>query len=391
MNAEEKNKDEIWIISDGMPINLDLSTICKEPISGPNTEYGISELARYLLNPNPITLEERIVGCKVQYRKPSSGGIKRLLGIRRKGENKVPESNQSFTEEIISTSRIGTPDFQDEGLNRHFMKINKLLMPYDPVQKKLSGLNRENIEDIKALCEDMGKNRYQLNVQGSINDKINFVANSLSKKTKVIANKAYLLNGLFELRGFNCASFNAQARYRLIKVTQGTQLRYCVLSANYQFEYWVNDTVLINYMHLLEQCIQSDPKLREALALCAKGKAKPLKLFFAKQLGHDYSEKHLPMVYREVFNAHKISQDQKDTIADTLNKYQSIVSFNYVPLSGAGRYKLCTNISVMHDFRALEPIKSRLPQVYSAIDKKALVSDAGKLYLLDSLRGYQNV
>jgi hypothetical protein len=163
------------------------------------------------------------------------------------------------------------------------------------------------------------------------------------------------------------------------------------LNANYQFEYWVNDTLLVNYMHLLEQCIQSDPKLREALALCVKGKAKPLKLFFAKQLGQDYSEKQLPMVYREVFNAHKINQNQKDTIAGTLNKYQSIVSFNFVPLSGAGKDKLCTNISVMHDFRALEPIKSRVPQVYSAIDKKALVSDAGKLYLLDSLRGYQNV
>jgi hypothetical protein len=45
----------------------------------------------------------------------------------------------------------------------------------------------------------------------------------------------------------------------------------------------------------------------------------------------------------------------------------------------------------MHDFRALETIKSHLPNVYSEINKKALVSDAGKLYLLNSIRGYQNV
>lgn len=391
MHVDEKNKNEIWIISDGKPVNLDLSNICKEPISGPNTEYCISELARYLLNPNPITLEEKVVGCRVQYRKPSSGIIKRLIKkIVREGK-KTPDSDNSFTEDIISTSRIGTPDFHDKGLNRHFIKINELLRPYDPVHKKLTGLNRERVEDIKALCEDIGKNRYQLNLQGSIIDKINFVANSISQKTKVIANKAYLLNGLFEMRGFNFEAYNAQNSYRLIKFSQNNQMRYCVLNTNYQFEYWINDNVLINYMHLFNQCIQSDSKLREALNLCVKGKAKPLKLFFANQLGQDYSEKHLPMVYREVFNEHKISADEKDTIADTLNKYQSIVSFNFVPLTGAGKHKLCTNISVMHDFRALEPIKNQLPQVYSEINKKALVSDAGKLYLLDSLRGYQNV
>jgi hypothetical protein len=390
MHLEDKKKHEIWIISDGMPVNLDLSNICKESISGPVTEYAISELARYLLNPNPITLEEKVVGCKVQYRRPSSGFIKRAVRKIMPGNNSS-DSNNSFSEEIISTSRIGTPTFKDEGLNAHFIKISELLKPYDPVQKKLSGLDRDKVDDIKALCEDIGRNRYQLNLQGSINDKINFVANSLSKKTKVIANKAYLLNGLFEMRGFHFKGFYAKNSCRLIKFSQNNQVRYCVLNTNYQFEYWINDNILINYMLLFEQCIQSDPKLREAIMLCVKGEAKPLKLFFAKQLGQAYSDKHLPTVYREVFNAHKFSPDEKDTIAGTLNKFQSIVSFNFVPLSGAEKHKLCTNISVMHDFRALEPIKSQLPQVYSEINKKALVSDAGKLYLLDSMRGYQNV
>lgn len=389
MYIEEKNKDKIWIISDGRPVNLDMSNICEEPIAGPVTEYTISELAHYLLSPNPITLEEKVVGCKVYYRKPSSGSIKRL--IKKIIAGSKPDSDNSFIEEIISPSKIDIPAFQDEALNAHFIKINEMLRPFDPVQKKLSALNREKIEDIKALCEDIGRNRYQLNLQGSINDKINFVINSISNKTKVIANKAYLLNGLFEMRGFNFKDFNAKNSYQLLKFLQNNQMRYCVLNANYQFEYWINDNILINYMHLFEQCIQSDPKLREALNLCIKGDAKPLKLFFAKQLGQDYSDKHLPTVYREVFNAHKISPDEKDTIAGTLNKFQSIVSFNFVPLSGAEKYKLCTNISVMHDFRALEPIKGHLPHVYSEINKKALVSDAGKLYLLDSMRGYQNV
>lgn len=391
MHLENNDKHGIWIISDGMPVNLDLSNICKESISGPITEYRISELARYLLNPNPIMLEEKVVGCKVLYRKEPSGIIKKFLKKISSGNGNPHGSDNCHIEEIISSSKIGAPTFKDDALTAHFIKINELLKPYDPVQKKLSALDRDKVDDIKALCEDIGRNRYQLNLQGSINGKINFVANSLSKKTRVIANKAYLLNGLFEMRGFNFKGFYATNSFRLIKFTQNNQLRYCVLNANYQFEYWISENILINYMHLLEQCIQSDLKLREALMLCLKGEAKPLKLFFAKQLGQDYSDKHLPTVYREVFTTHKISQDEKDTLAETLNKFQSIVSFNFVPLSGPEKYKLCTNISVMHDFRALETIKSHLPQVYSEINKKALVSDAGKLYLLDSLRGYQNV
>ena len=391
MLLAHNNKHGIWIISDGLPVNLDLSNICKESISGQITEYRISELGRYLLNPNPITLEEKVIGCKVKYRKPSTGMIKRSFKKIIPGGRNSPDGDHPHIEEIITTSKIGAPTFKDEDLNAHFIKINEQLKPYDPVQKKLSGLDREKVEDIKALCEDIGRTRYQLNLQGSISDKINFVANSLSKKTKVIANKAYLLNGLFEMRGFNFKGFYDKSSYRLIKFSQNNQLRYCVLNTNYQFEYWINENILINYMHLFEQCIQSDPALREALLLCVIGEAKPLKLFFANRLGKDYSDKHLPTASREVCNTHKISQHEKDTLAETLNKCQNIISFNFVPLSGPEKHKLCTNISVMHDFKALEPIKGHLPQVYSEINKKALVSDAGKLYLLDSIRGYQNV
>ena len=385
------NKQTIWLISEGSPVTLDLSNICKEPISGPNTEYRISELTRYLLNPNPITLEEKVVGCKVLYRKPSSGLIKRIMTKMFQRAKNPTEATNSFTEEIISPSRLGAPEFQDEDLNRHFKKIHEVLRPYDPVQKQLTALDREKIDDIKALCEDIGKNRYQLSLQGSINDKISFVSNSISQKTKVVANRAYLMNGLFEMRGFNFTGYNGENSYRLIRFDQNNRARYCVLNANYQFEYWVDDNVLINYMHLLNQCIHSDQKLREALTLCIMDQAKPLKLFFANQLGQSYSEKHLPGIYREAFNAHRVSPHEKDTIADSLNKFQSIISFNFVALSGAEKNKLCTNISVMHDFRALEPIKSQLPGIYSAINKKVQVSDAGKLYLLDSMRGYQNV
>ncbi len=390
-NIEEKSKDKIWIISDGISVNLDLSNICKEPVSGPVMEYRISELARYLMNPTPIILEEKIIGCKVHYHKPSSRKIRRLIKRIIPKKNHSNDGDNHFIEEIISTSKICPPTFRDEDLNAYFMKINGMLGMYDTVRKKLARLDRGKIDDIRAICEETSNHRYLLNLQGSINKKINFVVNSISKKVKVCFNKAYLLNGLFELRGFHFDSFNANKNYRLIKFTQNNQTRYCVLNADYKFKYWIDDSLLINYMHLFEQSIKNDPQLREAITLCVKRNAKPLKLFFSKRLEQGYSEKHLPMIYREVFDTYNINPDKKNTIVNILNNFQSVVFFNYVPLSGSDKQKVVTNISVMHDFRALEPIKSQLPQIYSEIDKKASVSEAGKLYLLDSLRGYQNV
>ena len=392
-DKEGNSEMDIWVISVGRPLSLDLSNICNEPVSGPVTEFRISEFTRYLLNPNPITLEEKVVGCNVEYSTSSTGPVRRLWRKMFHNGKDSPDSGDtvSESEEIISPSGIGPPSFKDEGLNAHFRSIITQLRPYDPLQKRLAELDRDKIEEVKAVCEDLAGNRYKLNLQGSINDKIGFVSNSIYKTTKVIANKAYLLNGLFEMRGYNFQSYNPEDSYRLIKFIQNDQPRYCVLNASYQFEYWIKDNLLVNYMHILEQSIQSDQKLREAMTLCIKGKAKSLKLFFAKQLGQDYSDKHIPMVYREVFNSSNINQNEKEALASTLNKNQNIISFNFVPITGPGKNKLCTNISVLHDFRALEPIKTQLPEVYSEIDKKAQVSDAGKLYLLDSMRGYQNV
>ncbi len=380
----EKRDGRIWIISSGGFVNLDLSSICKEPVSGPVTEYRISELARYLLNPDTISLEEKVVGCKVRYRKPRAGLIRRLFGKGRR-------NGTSDVEEIISSSRIGTPDFRDEGLNAHFIKISEMLRPYDPVQKRLAELDRQRVEDITAICEEISGNRYTLNLQGSLNEKINFLVNSMSRKTKVVFNRAYLMNGLFEMRGFKFDAFNPDNCYRLIKFNRDNRTAYCVLDADYGFEFWVDDSALVHYMHIFEQSVRTDPRLEDALELCIRGKATPLKLFFSKQLEQKYSVKRLPETYRKIFSAFNIGENEKNTITNMLNSFQSIVFFNFVPEPETGSRRVLTNITVMHDFRALEPIRTQLPELYSEIDKKTSVSDAGKLYLLDSIREYQNV
>ena len=389
-NSTTASSHKIWMISDGKSSDLDISSICEGSVSGTVMEYKISELAQYLLNSNPITLEENVIGCKILYMKPRSGKIRRFI---KKLFSKKADSghDDSYSEEIISDSKTGTPDFNDRRLNLHLMKIKETLKPFDPVHKKLSGLKTDNVENIIALCEDIGKNRHQLNLKGGIQDKINFVTNSLSKKVKVAFNRAYLLNGLFEMRGFDFPAFKEDKFYRLVKLNENKQTKYCVLNENYKLLYWLDDIALVNYMHLFEQSIQTDTQLREAMNLCMLGAAQPLKLFFSTQREKSYSEKYLPKVYREVLSSCKVAPTDVKSISNILNNFQSIVTFNYVPVSGVEKNKMYTNISVMHDLKALDPIKTTLPDVYTQINKKASISDAGKLYLLDSLRGYQNV
>jgi hypothetical protein len=199
------------------------------------------------------------------------------------------------------------------------------------------------------------------------------------------------MNGLFEMRGFDFSHYNTGNSYRLIKFVCNDKVQYVVLNREKKLEFEIGDNVLIQYLQLFEQSLRTDSKLRDAFELCVRREAEPLKLFFSTKREKNYSENHLPMVYRKAMHAFKISPDVKEVITDVLNRHQSIVTFNYVPSSGVGKNKLYTNISVMHDIKALEPIKSAMPELYSEIDKKTYASDVGRLYLLESLRGYQNV
>jgi len=388
---EENRRTNIWIISEGRHVNIDLSGICEQPVARPVTEYAVSELAKYLLSPKSISIEEKVIGCRVRHAASGPGILSRLKKTFFSNRDNAPDSKPSPSEEILSASRICDPSFKDEGLNRHFIKINEMLRPFDPAKKKIDGLDRKKIEDITAVCEDIGGSRYQLNLQGNVNDKINYVLNSISKKVKVVFSRAYLSSGLFELRGFQFPSFNPHTFYRLIRFVKNGQPAYCVLNADYQLEYWVGDHELVSFMHLFEQSIKTDPKLQEALSLCTKGEAKPLKLFFSKKLEQNYTEKYLPVIYRKMLDMYEMTLVEKAAVANMLNSHQSVVSLNYVPGPASGKQKLCINITVLHDLKALEPMRNRMPQLYSEINKKAPSSDIGRLYLLDSMKGFHYV
>ena len=383
---------DVWVISKGKYVNLDISGINKGNDRSAVREYRISDLAKYLLDPNPIEIEKKLVGCEVHYNQSYANkvreAIRHLLPQKLHG---LLKDDYIPPEVIMSDCESKIPALQDRNLEAHFSKISELLRPYDPLLNKLSGLDTSKISDIAGICKDILGNPSKLNIMGSIVDKISYIDKFVSQDIRVVLEKAYISDGLFEMRGFDFEFYNPKSSHRLVRFHQDGKPKYCVLTYDNEIEYCIDDIELIQYMHLLEQSVRTNPKLHTAFKLCTEGNAKPLRLYFSKQLEIDYSQVHLPKVYREVFQAYDMGLAERNAILNYLNNLQFVVSFNYVPQSSSGEERLFTNISVMHDFRALEPIKDNLPLLYSEISKRAVVSEAGKFYLLDSIRGYKDV
>jgi hypothetical protein len=53
-----------WVITEGRPVRLDPTEFDPEAEKGVVKEYRISEIGRYLLNPGPIEIRKRLIGCE---------------------------------------------------------------------------------------------------------------------------------------------------------------------------------------------------------------------------------------------------------------------------------------------------------------------------------------
>ena len=141
---------------------------------------------------------------------------------------------------------------------------------------------------------------------------------------------------------------------------------------------------------MLEQSLQSDSSFSRAFHLCIEGQATPIKLFFNKKFEIDYSKAALPEVYLDVFKTLNLELNKKNLIQPILNHLQIGISLSYILLSDSEQDRMHTDISILHDLRALEPLRKNLPHVYSELEKRAMISEAGRFYLLDSINGTSN-
>ena len=382
---------KVWIISDGLVSDIDLSRIVEGDVAGPCKEYKISAIGRYLLNPNSIEVKKKLIGGEIHYKLGPLKKIQKAFHKILPGSSKRLKNNPWLSPEVIvSRYKLTIPPLKDAHLESHLNQIVDQLRPYDSVAKKLVELDPRKIFQIVGICEDVGGNYSYLKLQGSIEEKIKYLGNFISKDVGVILNKAYIADGLFELRGYDFVSHDPAESHKLITYNSDGNQKACVLTQNNKIDFYLKDNKFLKYMHLLEQSLRSNSSFSQAFNLCLEGQATPIKLFFNKKLEVDYSKAALPEVYLDLFKSLNVELNKKNLIQPILNHLQIGISLSYVLLSDCQQDRMHTDISVLHDLRALEPLRKNLPHVYSEVEKRAMKSEAGRYYLLDSINGYSN-
>jgi len=385
---------DLWIISGGMDSQIDLSAIegaQKNEQEKAVKEYRISDIAYYLLDPKPIEVDKRLIGCEIHYEQRLAtkiiDKIKRLFPRRLRH---LWNGHMIPPEILLSHCKVEIPPLKDKALENHLYSIYDSLRSYDSISKRLPQIDPGHIAHVIGICKDIGGSFTYLKLQGSSADKLKYMQNYISKDVGVLLRKAYIGDGLFEMRGFDFTAYDSDHAHRLIVYRQNGKAKCCVLNLKNTVEYSLDDVHLLKLILLLQQALADDLKLKKAFGLCIQGKAKPVKLFFNRQLEVDYSKSHFPPIYRNILKGNITSSNQQNLIRPALNYLQIGISFNYIPQPDFTADKMITLISVLHDLRALELLRKNLPQVYNEIEKQVGVSEAGRFYLLDSIEGCNN-
>ncbi len=382
------NENRVWIISKNRYINTNLSHIphlTDEKINQIQ-EYKISDFGLYLLDPRPIEVKKKLIGCEITYIRSLYHRLKtNLLHFFGFNSQKKADNLNHLTENFESDIILTNIRLKNKHLNDFLNNLESLLRPYDSVVSKLSKLDISKISDIKGVCEGLGKNRTTLNLKNSITDKISYIKQNLLSDISIILKKAYISEGLFELSGFNFSKYNSNNSHTLLCFKQNNTPNAMVIDSDNNILFKIKDIKLINFLNLFDYSINNNKNLNQSIYQSINGEILPTKLFFTKNIEINYSKGNIPKTYQNFFNSYDIGENKKESVIKTLNNSQFGISFSYIPVSG--KNKLHTNISVIHDLNALDPIKNSFPNLFQQLNKEVSLSTVGKYYLLDYIKG----
>jgi hypothetical protein len=369
-----------WVITEGKLVRLDPAGFDPEAESGAVKEYRISEIGRYLLNPGPIEIRKRLVGCEAH---PAPTLLDRLM-------QRVPgwgKTRRRKPDMLLSGFKLKMPAFKDPDLDAHFRKMLEELRGFDPFARKLARLGPRRPAHLIGICEDIGGGYSYLKLQGSTDERIRYLSSHAGRPVRVTIHRAHVSEGLFELRAFPATGFNPAASYRLYAYGRDGRPAACVLTSLGHLEFRLPDPQAVKYLSLLEHVLSSSPDFRRCFEACFTGRCRPVRLFFNRQLEVDYSKANFPEIYRDVFRSSETAPSSRHLVKPVLNYLQTAVSLSYLPPPGEADQRLSTHICILHDLRALEPLRKSLPAVYAEMSQRAFSSEGGRYYVLDSITG----
>lgn len=380
----------VWIITAGAYVDVDLAALGIDAAPKRVMEYGLSDIGRYLLFPGPFEVESRLMGCECDRKPTGWQRFKQALAehspLRKRNQN----GNGSRTRQVFMTrSFVPIPPLRDEALARHMERLRAMLSPYDPMMQEIAALNLDRLTDIRGLCEDAGGHRTHINLSGDLETKRRYVLDNLLKRVPITLPQAWIAGGLYEMRGMATRRYQEDRRHRLLRFQVNGQFFACLLNAAGKVVFWIEDSERLHHLVLLQQAMDADPMLKASIASCLQGQdqAQALRLLINPGMDIDYSRNRLPPVYRELFHTLNIRGASQQEVIRSLNINQTGVSFSYSSQEGYGDPLFTTSIAVLHDVKALEPVRETLPELYAAINRQARLSEAGKYYLLESIQG----
>lgn len=291
------------------------------------------------------------------------------------------------TEVILSGLKVKLPSLKDADLAAHLRRMAGELRVFDPFGKKLARLEPRQVSQLVGICEDAGGGYSYLKLQGSTEDKIRYLNSHVGRDVRVTIHRAHVSEGLFELRAFPAAGFNPAHACRLYAYTRDGQPGACVLTSLGNLDFRLPDPQAVKYASLIENTLKFCAGFRKVFGACFAGTARPVRLFFNRQLEVDYSKANFPEIYRDAFQASETAAAHRQLVKPVLNYMQTAVSLSYLPSPDSSDERLLTHICVLHDVRALEPLRKSLPAVYAEMNRRAFSTEAGRFYVLDSITG----
>jgi len=377
-----------WIISAGAYADIDLAAFDIHATPKRVMAYALSDIGRYLLFPGAFKIESRLMGCECDMKPSAWHRFKHAMGGRNffKGKSSPP-ANPLQRRLLMAQLFVPLPSLQDPSLARHLDRLRDLLRPSDPILQEIAGLDLDRVADMRGVCEDTGGHRTHITLSGDLETKRRYVLDNLLGRIPITLPQAHIADGLYEMRGLAARTYQEERRHRLLRFHVNGEFFACLLNAAGRVAFWIDDAKRLHHLLILQQALETDPVLRSSIEGCLRGEAQALRLLINAQMDIDYSRNRLPGVYQELFHRLDLEAGVRKEVIRSLNAHQTGVSFSFTRPGGHGDPQATTSIAVLHDVKALDPLREALPELYAAINRKASLTEAGKYYLLESIKG----